>query len=324
MEFTSLRNVYALLAKTKTFRDVKVKVSSIYDSHPEEKCFLVETDPKSRKYKVRFTTESSKRSAATEHTAFNTLKQNNIKWVPQIYEYRPADPAYLITEFKTGKSLDKSLTWTSAASNLVSGLSSILSEIHKIEGDYFGHLGSARYKSWRGFLDVRFWKHVNEVYEAKIISSVDLRNIHMLYEESGPIFDKSRPFFLHGDVKPANIVYNSRQKSVSLIDFELARFGDIDFEWIRVYFLSKRWPAYRKLVSDSLLVGVKFKYELETLRSPTILIYSLYHLCSVLAFEHKKGLTIPKYRLEDLRVTLKAVYERFNEFLPPDQGTGRL
>lgn len=44
----------------------------------------------------------------------------------------------------------------------------------------------------------------------------------------------SKPSLIHMDVKPANIVYNTQKDSVTLIDFEHARFGDIDFGWTQI------------------------------------------------------------------------------------------
>ena len=51
------------------------------------------------------------------------------------------------------------------------------------------------------------------------------------------ILDEShftKPTLLHMDVKPANIIYNSKTGFVTLIDFEFARFGDADYGWTQV------------------------------------------------------------------------------------------
>lgn len=44
----------------------------------------------------------------------------------------------------------------------------------------------------------------------------------------------SQPTLIHMDVKPANIIYNADTGAVSLIDFEFARFGDIDYGWTQI------------------------------------------------------------------------------------------
>ena len=44
----------------------------------------------------------------------------------------------------------------------------------------------------------------------------------------------SQPTLIHMDVKPANIIYNTETGVVSLIDFEFARFGDVDYGWAQI------------------------------------------------------------------------------------------
>lgn len=44
----------------------------------------------------------------------------------------------------------------------------------------------------------------------------------------------SQPTLIHMDIKPANIIYGLDTGVVSLIDFELARFGDIDYGWTQI------------------------------------------------------------------------------------------
>ena len=44
----------------------------------------------------------------------------------------------------------------------------------------------------------------------------------------------SEPTLLHMDIKPGNIVYDPARDSVSLIDFEFARFGDADYGWTQL------------------------------------------------------------------------------------------
>lgn len=46
--------------------------------------------------------------------------------------------------------------------------------------------------------------------------------------------DYSSPTLLHMDIKPANIIYNPQTKSASVIDFEFARFGDLDYGWVQI------------------------------------------------------------------------------------------
>ena len=42
------------------------------------------------------------------------------------------------------------------------------------------------------------------------------------------------PTLIHMDIKPANIIYEPDTGVVALIDFEFARFGDIDYGWTQI------------------------------------------------------------------------------------------
>ena len=44
----------------------------------------------------------------------------------------------------------------------------------------------------------------------------------------------SQPTLIHMDIKPANIIYEPDTGVVALIDFEFARFGDIDYGWTQI------------------------------------------------------------------------------------------
>ena len=44
----------------------------------------------------------------------------------------------------------------------------------------------------------------------------------------------SAPVLLHMDIKPANTIYEQHGNTVSLIDFEFARFGDADYGWTQL------------------------------------------------------------------------------------------
>lgn len=310
MAFVDITAVHRLLALTQTFKGRTIRVFSIYNRHPEEKCFRVEVDRDRVSYKVRFAPETTKLSVATEHEAFRILRENGVAWVAHVYEFRADDPAYLIVEYESGESLDKSLGWTPHADLIISGLCQILSDIHNVSGDYFGHLAGPRYDSWQAFMDMRFWHHVRLVSGAGLITEDDLHWIRLLYDDASKVFSGVRPTLLHGDVKPANIVFDAERRRVSLVDFELARFGDVDFEWIRLEHLARRWPEYDKLVAQPLLSASQSQRSVQSDGEVKLLLYALFHVCSILAFECEVGLPIPEYRLRDLMDVLRAVRSR--------------
>lgn len=308
-----LNTVKIIMAETKTFRGQSINVDSIYNLHPEEKCFRVGIDNEVSTYKVRFPAVLNKLSLATEYETCRVLRQQGFKWAPEIYEFQAEEPAYLITEYKEGESLDKSLNWTSHAATIGVGLNRLLAEIHQIQGDYFGHLAGPRYSSWHSFFDIRFQKHIRNVVAAGAIDENNLREIETLYDEATQALRQVNPSLLHGDVKPANIVFDSNRCETHLVDFELARFGDVDFEWVKLHYLSRRWQEYLRLVAAPLLDSINFTGRLREGNEAKLLIYSLYHVCSALGFEHKLGLPIPDYRFVELAEIFKAIRLRGTE-----------
>jgi aminoglycoside phosphotransferase (APT) family kinase protein len=307
MASVDLATARSLIADMTTFSGRPIHIASIYDLPNEEKCFRVETNDGSLGYKVRFTTATSKQSVAREHEALRILRQHGVAWVPHVYEFRADEPAYLVTSYAEGESLDKSLSWVPHAEFIVAGLGQLMTKIHEIGGDYFGHLAGPRYSSWLAFVDVRLWRHVLPLVKAGLISDDDLRRIHALYEEAHDALSHVRPTLLHGDVKPANTVFDTNRCRTILVDFELARFGDVDFEWSKLYRLALRWPEYQRLIAMPILNRVSFDQARGRTGDAKLLLYEVYHACSFLDFELETGIPTPNYRISDLEELLWAV-----------------
>lgn len=295
----------AILSKMPTFKGRRFQLISIYNRHNEEKCFLAVSG--SRSYKVRFATATSRHSVEREYQAYSHLHQQRINWVPTVYEVKLDEPACLVTSFAKGMSLDKSLAWIECVPEIIRRITSSLEEIHKIEGCYCGHLGGPRYRTWQAFIDVRFWRHIKPLNTAKIIDNNDLKKIRQLYEETNESLSKVHPVLLHGDVKPANVIFDKVTKETVIIDWELARFGDIDFEWSKLDRMSIRWPEYRRLIAEPILRSV---FRNRAKKKAKLLLYDLYHASSFLTFELETGLPVQSYRLTDLERLLYEVRSR--------------
>jgi aminoglycoside phosphotransferase (APT) family kinase protein len=291
-----------VLSTTRTFRGRPFRLSSIYNRHNEEKCFRV-TDKVNRVcYKVRFATASSRNSVKREHEALQYLKRRGFGWAPRIYETKLDEAPYLITSFAEGASLDKSLIWIPHASKIVRDLRNRLADIHSIKGNYYGHLGGKPYETWLAFFEVRLWRHVIPL-TPKFLKKKDLKAIQMLFEEAREALASVGPTLLHGDVKPANVLFDSRTSKTQLIDYELARFGDVDFEFTKISRMAVRWAEYEKLVAEPLIEPV-FDSDLKSEYTAKLSLYHIYHACSFLDFEVENDLPIQRYRLEDLEELL--------------------
>ncbi len=69
------------------------------------------------------------------------------------------------------------------------------------------------------------------------LNSYDRSKLQKAYDSSLRILNDSifsEPSLIHMDVKPANIIFNPKTEKSSLIDFEFARFGDLDFGIVQV------------------------------------------------------------------------------------------
>lgn len=70
-----------------------------------------------------------------------------------------------------------------------------------------------------------------------LIASYPHKKLERAFNWSCEILDHSQfsqPTLIHMDVKPANIIYSPETGILSLIDFEFARFGDIDYGWTQI------------------------------------------------------------------------------------------
>lgn len=104
----------------------------------------------------------------------------------------------------------------------------------------------------------------------------------------------SRPTLIHMDVKPANIIYNKKTGSVSLIDFEFARFGDVDYGWIQILMsgCNRFNQFYKELIVPRLTEG-KLTWD-EALNTPKFQYYLFYQAMCNLIYYHDHHLPCPE------------------------------
>lgn len=87
-----------------------------------------------------------------------------------------------------------------------------------------------------GYADIQIQKMLPKLHHqafaklpADLIYAANQRCAEILANSSFSV-----PTLLHMDIKPANIIYNKQADILSLIDFELARFGDFDYGWVQI------------------------------------------------------------------------------------------
>ncbi|MBM6723824.1 phosphotransferase [Pseudoflavonifractor phocaeensis] len=142
---------------------------------------------------------------------------------------------YYITSFVAGKTLDElsdplpEKTWDEIADKLLFRL------------DELANIQAPQYSERSGFVSDNCATGLIRKFKQRLhhpaIAQFPNRKIEAAVERCFSILEQSQyspPSLLHMDVKPANIIYNSQTGNVSLIDFEFARFGDIDYGWTQV------------------------------------------------------------------------------------------
>ncbi|MBQ8749100.1 MAG: hypothetical protein IJZ29_01335 [Clostridia bacterium] len=225
---------------------------------------------------VKFFLKLSKGNDNSLHcNEFLKIFRNNDEYAYPIIlvpEFKYKSVNYYITTYTEGNNLDtlsSSLTkneWKKISHELrkqLDNLSTIKATMYS-EKNQFLNIGCA------DILKNKFQKRLNHV----VFGQFDPTSIMKAYDRSCEILNHcqfSDPTLLHMDVKPANVIYNPQTRTVKLIDFEFARFGDWDFGWTQILltkcnFFSKEYKEYMfpyltegRLTLDEALTIPKYK-----------------------------------------------------------------
>lgn len=142
---------------------------------------------------------------------------------------------YYITNFLEGQplSVHSDILTKKAWDDIADKLQGRLDELSAIQ--------TAQYSEHNEFVPDSFAVIQKRKFEARLrhplISDLPRKKLERALEQCYEILDKcqfSKPTLLHMDIKPANIIYDPQTGSVSLIDFEFSRFGDIDYGWAQI------------------------------------------------------------------------------------------
>lgn len=129
-------------------------------------------------------------------------------------------------------------------------------------------------------------------YQSEIILAAYQRCLNILDTSNF-----SQPTLLHMDIKPANVIYNPETKDLSLIDFELSRFGDIDYGWAQILItkLKNYGDFYENYVFPHLIKG-HLSLE-DALFIPKFQCYLFYQAaCNLIYYDERKILCPSKMK----------------------------
>jgi hypothetical protein len=300
-----VEDVFRLISRAKSFSQHQIDIKALGEHNNMPGCFRVELKDTAQLFKVRLGSRNPY-GVETEYEALSILNDRGCEWAPKVREY---SAPLLITTFAKGETLDSSCHWASHAGSIVLTLERALVEMHSVKGRRYGFASDVRYRTWRAFLKEHFWQSVLRVRSTGLIDAGDIRRIRRVYSLALEQIGEPPPKLLHGDIKPGNIVFDSELNKATLIDFELAQYGDVNLEWVALNQLSLRWPVYRHFIALPLLSRriCNFRWH----EHPAwVLLYKLYHICLLWSFELEHKIIAPWYRIEDLSAILRLVHLR--------------
>lgn len=286
--------VIGLLARTRTLDGREFAVLPIYNDDPYEKCFRV--DAEGATYKARIATTSNPSAVASEAATLTLLAERGLHWAPRLLESATVDDIpVLICEYLPGRSIDKHTEWHFSSNDIVHSLFSMLSQMHAITNTTFGPIGAGpQYSTWPDYLNDRLWRHLRSAEQLGYANSADLRAIEGLLDFARSRLLAVRPGLTHFDVKPANLLFDPATSRLSLIDFELTRYVDATFDFVKMDLLARHHPRFRESIAIPLLQRVP--EATSNGAKDILLLYEIYFLAAVVVFEHSRPRSVSKFR----------------------------
>ncbi|WP_443714735.1 phosphotransferase [Ruminococcus bicirculans (ex Wegman et al. 2014)] len=142
---------------------------------------------------------------------------------------------FFITNYIEGKDLEvldsklSDVQWKKAAMDIRRQLI----QLGKIHTQYYSEQNNFFTDEYPKMFRQKLQTRINHIS----LIGYDKNKIQSAYNNSLRILNNStfsEPSLIHMDVKPANIIFNPKTEKAVLIDFEFARFGDLDYGIVQV------------------------------------------------------------------------------------------
>lgn len=267
--------------------------SDIYHNDAFPACLLVHDGTQT--YKVRFPGVLNENSVQSEKRALKLLAEYGVAGIPQIAAEGTVDRVpYLVEYYIEGSSLDKihyTLScedWKHIAHRLALFLQE-LAVIQSARPSVFKCPGK-KYGSYGEVIKESILRHLDRHTLSGIISAAAAGRIREALEDIGSAFHTSATF-LHFDIKPQNIIFDSQTKQVAFIDYEHSRMGDYTHELFRADMAAVRNPYFREcwqLAKQEFLSG-QSNHFLEEEYSRKLFYYELFYDISEMTYSSLIG-----------------------------------
>lgn len=242
------------------------------------------------------------------------LREINTKnaklFYPQIVvpQFNFQEVKYYITTYINGQPLDTfpetlpQNTWDNVADKLLV----LIDQLASIKASQYSEHGTFVPDDCASILK----KKLETKLRHPLVASYPRAKIERAFNWSCDILDQSQfsqPTLIHMDVKPANIIYNPITDSVSLIDFELARFGDVDYGWTQILMSGcNRFNQFYREQIVPRLTGKKLTWD-EALNKPKYQCYLFYQAICNLIYYYDYHLPCPKEFKELLNLLIDKI-----------------
>lgn len=142
---------------------------------------------------------------------------------------------YYITSYVTGDNLDKVSSQLSVDDwdNIAKELFNRLNELSGIKESNYSEKNNFVKDNYANIMIRKIESKFQHPVFRDISKTVLTKAIYTTYEILRESY-YSVPSLIHMDIKPANIIWNRQTGTLSLVDFEFARFGDIDYGWVQL------------------------------------------------------------------------------------------
>lgn len=216
-----------------------------------------------------------------------------------IPEFFVGDTPYYITTYLEGYSLDKApcCLFVENGKKISSLILKLLNELSAVHAPLYSESNTFTTSDCPTIFHEKIMQRMQHPvfkhYSKSSLGKVIARCNNILSESSF-----SLPTLLHMDIKPANIVYSPQTDSISLIDFEHSRFGDIDYGWTQVLLsgINSFREEYRKYIIPNLTEQNTSLFEAKKI--PKYQCYLFYQTACNMIYYYDKNDNCPSEMLE--------------------------
>ncbi len=210
-------------------------------------------------------------------------------------EFEALGNRYYITTFLEGFDLDRLPPGTTER-DWMRFADRLLPRLRELE-----HIHAAQYSECSGFhsesCGTVLARKLRERARHPFLSCFPREQVTAAVNEYAAVLSRSiysSPTLLHMDIKPANIIYDPRTESISIIDFELARFSDLDYGRIQILLsgINSFAPAYRQILVPRLTREYPSLEEAEKI--PKLQCYLFYQCLCNLIYYYDHALPCPE------------------------------